>query len=415
MPRTLGFVTSARSDFGLLLPLIRAAAEAPGLGVLVYATGMHFSRRHGHSLDEILAAGLEPVLVPVGVSGDEQRAMALAIGAGVTAFAGALCERRPDLLVAMGDRYDMMPAVLAALPLRIPVAHLAGGELTEGVIDDAIRHAVTKMSHLHFPTLPDYATRLMRLGEEPWRITVTGEPGLDALVGLRFEARETVLGALGLDPGAPVCVFTLHPETLPETAPEAQPAAASGRLAGEALAAAAGMPVQLVLSYPNADAGSEAIIAAIEGFAAGRPGCRVVPHLGRDRYLQLLHHAACMVGNSSSGLVEAASFQLPVVDIGRRQGGRLAPRNVLRAPPERTAIAAAWRQALSPAFRAGLAGLANPYGDGHAVPRILSRLATQPLGPELLVKRFYQGPAEPPAAHGLSQNSVTSSGSGDSR
>jgi UDP-hydrolysing UDP-N-acetyl-D-glucosamine 2-epimerase len=389
MPRTLGFVTSARSDFGLLLPLIQAAAADPRLRVVVYATGMHFSRRHGHSLDEILAAGLEPVRVPVTPADDSPLAIGQAIGQGVAAFAEALTVTPPDLLVVMGDRYDMLPAVVAALPLTVPVAHLAGGELTEGVIDDAIRHAVTKFSHLHFPTLPAYAGRLMRLGEEPWRITVTGEPGLDVLRTLPVPPREAVLGALGLDPGQPVTMFTLHPETL---AP-----AATARAIAEVLAAAGEMPGQMVLTYPNADTGAEVIIAALEAFVAGRPGCRLVPHLGRTRYLQVLHHAACMVGNSSSGIVEAASFRLPVVDIGQRQGGRLAPANVLRVPAERSAVAAAWRRALTPAFRAGLGGLVNPYGDGHAVPRILERLADQELGPRLLIKRFYECDASGPA------------------
>ncbi len=382
--RTLGFVTSARSDFGLLRPLIEAAAADPRLRPVVYATGMHFSRDHGYSLGEIIEAGLEPVPVPVERSGDGALTLALAIGRGVTAFAEVLSAAPPDLLVVMGDRYDMMPAVLAALPLTIPVAHLAGGELTEGVIDDAIRHAVTKMSHLHFPTMPAYARRLIRLGEEPWRITVTGEPGLDVFRDFRFKTREEVLGELGLAPEQPVCVVTLHPETLSP--------AATGAAIAALLAAAASCPTQLVLTYPNADTGSEIIISAIEAFAAGRSGCRVVPHLGRTRYLHLLHHAACMVGNSSSGIVEAASFRLPVVDIGQRQGGRLAPGNVLRVPAEADAIAGAWRLALSLAFRAGLAGLINPYGDGRAVPRILERLAEEPLGSRLLVKHFHEDP-----------------------
>ena len=388
--RKLGFVTSARSDFGLLLPLIRAALAESSLAVTVYATGMHFSRSHGHTLDEIIEAGLESRLIRVPVSrlDDSPGAMAMAIGHGTAAFAAALTAAPvPDLLVVMGDRYDMLPAVLAALPLTLPVAHLAGGELTEGVIDDAIRHAVTKFSHLHFPTLPVYAERLMRLGEEPWRITVTGEPGLDTLSGFVFRERTALFAELGLDPGLPVSVFTFHPETL-------SPAATVTAI-GEVLAAAAEMPGQLVLTYPNADTAADRIIAALEAFAANRsanrPRCLVIPHLGRDRYLHLLHHAACMVGNSSSGIVEAASFRLPVVDIGTRQGGRLAPANVLRVPAERQAVAAAWHQALSPEFRAGLAGLVNPYGDGRAVPRILARLVNETLDSRLLIKRFYDG------------------------
>jgi UDP-hydrolysing UDP-N-acetyl-D-glucosamine 2-epimerase len=385
--RRLGFVTSARSDFGLLLPLIRAAAEG-GFAVTVYATGMHFSAAHGHTLDEILEAGLGPLLVRVPVEAGEEDSgagMARRIGGGVRAFAEALSasspESRPEILVVMGDRYDMLPAVLAALPLTLPVAHLAGGELTEGVIDDAIRHAVTKLSHLHFPTMATYAERLLRMGEEPWRITVTGEPGLDAIRTFSFRDKAGTFAEFGLDPGRPLTVFTFHPETL---AP-----GATGRSIAEVLAAAAEVPGQILFTYPNADTAAAVIIEAIEAFAAARRNCRVVPHLGRTRYLNLLRHADAVAGNSSSGLVEAASFELPVVDIGSRQAGRVAPANVLRVPIEHRAIAGAWCRALSPDFRAGLAGLINPYGDGRAVPRILERLRQEPGGPRLLLKHFH--------------------------
>lgn len=392
MTRRLGFVTSARSDFGLLRPLMLAAVGDPRFSVVIYATGMHFSARHGGTLAEIAEAGLEPYLERLPVPGadgaeDGPAALARAMAGGMSAFAAAFAREKPDFLVVMGDRYDMVPAVMAALPFTIPVAHLAGGELTEGVIDDAIRHAVTKMSHLHFPTMPAYAQRLQRMGEEPWRITVTGEPGLDALVDFPFRSRTEVLDELGLVEGVPVSVFTFHPETLSPEGTRQDIAAV--------LAAAAQVETQLVMTYPNADTSAGVIIAAIETFAASRPPayprCRVVPHLGRRRYLDLLRQADCMVGNSSSGIVEAASFRLPVVDVGNRQGGRLAPANVLRVPVDTAAIVTAWTRALSPSFRAGLESLVNPYGDGHAVPRILNRLAEAVPGPGLLLKRFYDG------------------------
>lgn len=394
MSRLLGFVTSARSDFGLLRPLMAAAMADSRFSVVIYATGMHFSARHGNTLAEITEAGfgscLECLPLPESADGQDGPAtLARAMAGGLAAFANAFVRRKPDFLVVMGDRYDMLPAVVAALPFTIPVAHLAGGELTEGVIDDAIRHAVTKMSHLHFPTMPAYAQRLQRMGEEPWRITVTGEPGLDGLRDFPFRSRAEVLEELGLVEGSPISVFTFHPETL---SPE-------GTLhdISTVLAVAAGMETQLVMTYPNADTSAGVIISAIETFAArrglDRPPCRVVPHLGRRRYLDLLRQADCMVGNSSSGIVEAASFRLPVVDIGTRQGGRLAPANVLRAPVETAALSAAWTQALSPNFRASLGDLVNPYGDGHAVPRILDRLAEIIPGPDLLLKRFYDAGA----------------------
>lgn len=389
MALTLGFVTSARSDFGLLLPVIRAAMGEPAFAVRVYATGMHFSSRHGQTLDEVLASGLESCLtrVPVDVETDCAVGMANAIGCGVTAFAQVFAAAAPDLLVVLGDRFDMVPAVLAALPFNLPVVHLCGGELSEGVIDDAIRHAVTKLSHLHFPALLAYGERLIRMGEEPWRVTVTGQPGLDVLTDFPFAARDAVLARWGLSGDRPVTVFTFHPETLSVEGTRQAIAAV--------LAAAAAVDTQILMTYPNADTSGEVIIGEIERFAAQRADCRVVPHLGRDNYLNLLHQADAMVGNSSSGIIEAASFALPVVDIGGRQQGRLAAANVIRVPVDRDAIAAAWRQALTPRFRAGLAGLVNLYGDGHAVERIVSRLKAVELGPRLLIKRFHDGPYPP--------------------
>lgn len=382
MTRKLAFVTSARSDFGLLLPLIRAAETDGRFAATVLVTGMHLSAGDGASLAEIKAAGLSSPLVMVAADpGDDSPArVGMAMGAAVTGFAQALDRLRPDVLVVLGDRFDMMPAVVAALPLTVPVAHISGGELTEGVIDDCIRHAVTKLSHLHFPAMPEYARRLERLGEETWRIHVTGEPGLDVIARHPYRPREDLFAELGLDPARPLTIFTQHPESI-------DPAGSADAIA-RVLAAADRVDSQIVLTYPNSDPGSAAIIAAITAFAAARPHCRLVPSLGRARYLDVLKQADCMVGNSSSGIVEAASFRLPVVNIGERQRGRVAPANVLHVPTDTDAVAEAWARALSPAFRAGLAELANPYGDGHAVERILAVLGGVELGPRLITKKF---------------------------
>lgn len=382
MTRKLAFVTSARSDFGLLLPLIRAAEADSRFAVSVLVTGMHLSAGDGASMAEIEAAGLASPLIRVEADpGDDSAAqVAMAMGRALSGFAQVLDRLRPDLLVVLGDRFDMMPAVVAALPLTVPVAHISGGELTEGVIDDSIRHAVTKLSHLHFPAMPEYARRLERMGEESWRIHVTGEPGLDVIARHPYRTRAEVFAELGLDPARPLTIFTMHPESIDP--------AGSAEVIARVLAAADRVDSQIVLTHPNSDPGSAAIIEAITAFAAARPHCRLVPSLGRARYLDVLNQADCMVGNSSSGIVEAASFRLPVVNIGERQRGRLAPANVLHVPADTDAVALAWTRALSPAFRAGLADLANPYGDGHAVERILTVLGEVELGPRLITKRF---------------------------
>jgi UDP-hydrolysing UDP-N-acetyl-D-glucosamine 2-epimerase len=386
MNRHIAVVTSARSDFGLLDPVISALLTDPAFAVTVWATGMHHSPRHGLTIDEVRASIPAAVLreVPVWQNDDSAAAVGLMMARALDGFARAFQSERPDLLMVLGDRFDMLPAVLAALPAALPVAHISGGEITEGVIDDAIRHAVTKLSHLHFPSQQAYAERLIRMGEEPWRVVVTGEPGLDIISSFPFRSRHVVMAELGLDPAHPFSIVTCHPETLK---PEG-----TGPLIEAVIGAAAQMDSQILLTYPNGDPGSQTIIEAIRRFCDGRPGRVVIPSLGRRRFLDALNQSACLVGNSSSGIVEAASFALPVVDAGSRQTGRLAPRNVIRLPePDLRSIAAAWRQALDPTFRVGLAEMKNPYGDGNAVPRILKKLRDVPLDRTLLRKRFEDG------------------------
>jgi UDP-hydrolysing UDP-N-acetyl-D-glucosamine 2-epimerase len=383
--RLIGVVTSARSDFGLLLPLIEDITAAAHLSGMVYATGMHHASRYGHTIDEVRAA-LAPEMLREVVSFDPDGAPGRLMAAALAGFADAFTVRRPDLLVVFGDRYDMLPAALAALPAGLPVAHISGGEVTEGVIDDAIRHATTKLAHLHFPALDVYRRRLIRMGEEPWRIHVVGEPGLDALARLPALPRDQTCTATGLDPARPFCLFTLHPESL---RPEASAAMVGQVMVAANIVLRALPALQILFTYPNGDPGAAPIIDAIEAFGAAHPGCPVVPSLGRSRYLALLGHAACMVGNSSSGLVESASFGLPAVDIGDRQKGRVAPATVTNVPAQSAAVAAAWLAALEPARRAALVGVANPYGDGKACARILDVLSSVPLDERLRVKRFY--------------------------
>lgn len=389
-PRRVGMVTTARSDFGLLKGLMAAVRDDPELELVVYVSGMHHSTKHGHTIDEVRAAGFGPwmVEVPSSQDGDDPRAIAHTMATALAGFADAFAARRPDILVVLGDRYDSFPAAVAALPFAIPVAHISGGEVTEGVIDDSIRHAFTKLSHLHFPSHPDFGRRLRQMGEEPWRVTVSGQPGLDTMVGLVPPPKAEVFAGLGLDPAVPTSLVTYHPETL-----RAEDSAAA---IAALLDAARRVGGQIVFTAPNADTGNAPIRESIAAFAVAQAGCVYRESLGRTLYLAMLSHAECMVGNSSSGIIEAASFRLPVVNVGDRQRGRLAPANVIHCGADADSIAAAWRRALDPAFRAGLAGLVNPYGDGAAVPRILAALKAAELGRRAVVKRFVDWP-EPAA------------------
>ena len=374
-------MTGARSDFGLLTPVLRAIVADPTLRLKLFVTGMHLSPDFGLTVRDVEREFEITERVEMLVASDTPEAISKSVGLGVIGFAQTFARHRPDILLVLGDRFETLAAVTAALPFTIPVAHIAGGEATEGAIDDAIRHAITKMSHLHFVSLDEYRRRVIQMGEEPWRVTVSGEPGLDNISRtpvLPAAQVEDIVG-MSLDP-APLLV-TFHPTTL-------EPGDAAAQIA-ELLAAldTIGMPV--VFTAPNADAEGRVIIAAIKDFVSHHSNARLVTNFGTPAYLSMMRLCAAMVGNSSSGIVEAASFELPVVNLGNRQRGRVCAANVVHTEIKAETIVHAIRSAVSPAFRERLRGLVNPYGDGKAAPRIVEVLKTVPLDRGLLAKSFY--------------------------
>jgi UDP-hydrolysing UDP-N-acetyl-D-glucosamine 2-epimerase len=296
----------------------------------------------------------------------------------VVAFAGAYAEAAPEILVVLGDRFEMLAAGLAALPLTIPLAHIHGGESTEGALDESMRHALTKLSHLHFASTEAYARRIVQLGEEPWRVVTSGAPALDA-IRRHVPLDDDALAAHGVRLRGPTLLVTFHPVTLEREATVQLDAV---------MQAVDESGLDAVLTYPNADAAHSAIVERLES-VANDERFTLVRSLGSDAYYTLLGRVAAMVGNSSSGIIEAASFGLPVVDVGDRQRGRIRPANVVHAEPTVSEIRDALERVLSEGFRAGLAGLENPYGDGHASPRIADVLTTVPLDDRLLTKRFH--------------------------
>jgi UDP-hydrolysing UDP-N-acetyl-D-glucosamine 2-epimerase len=313
-------------------------------------------------------------------------AVDVAAGAGdaVAGFARGFARGQPDLLVLLGDRLEMLAAAVAALPLVIPVAHLHGGEVTEGAIDEQARHALTKLAHLHFPAAEAYAQRIIQMGEEPWRVHCVGAPGLDRLARLPVLSRAELARRIGLPLRRPTLVVTFHPVTL-------EPGE-TGSHADELAAALASVEGDVVITYPGADASHAVVIERLEALAAARPGTRMVPTLGDESYGALLREADVMVGNSSSGLIEAPFFGLPVVNVGMRQRGRLRAANVIDVGHGREEIIAGIRRALDPGFRESLRGLVNPYGDGRAAPRIAEVLGAVTLGQGLVHKRFVDRP-----------------------
>jgi len=380
-PRSIGVVTVARSDYGHLTPVLEAIAADSNLDLRLYVAGAHLAARYGETVREIEKDGW-PITARVAtvVDDDSPRGVAAMTARAVEGFGTAFADDRPDILVVLGDRYEMLAAATAALPFALPVAHVHGGEETEGAIDNQIRHAITKLAHLHFASASAHAERIAAMGEARWRIHVVGAPGLDRFRGQQPMSRAELAAALELPAAERWVIVTFHPATL-----EPEHAAAHVR---ELLAALVTLDAWAVITYPGADTEGQAIIAELQEFAARAPRARLVTHLGEPMYLSLVHHADAMLGNSSSGIIEAPSFALPVVNVGTRQAGRLRASNVIDVVPERTAVAAALARALAPAFRASLRGAVNPYGDGHAAARIVEVLRTVALDAALVRKRW---------------------------
>jgi len=349
---------------------------------------MHLSRKFGLTVKTIEEDGFEIGdridMIP---ASDAPEDIGKSMGRGVIGFGRSYADFRPDILLVLGDRFEMLASVIASLPFAIPVAHIHGGESTEGAIDEAIRHSITKMSHLHFASTEVYARRIVRMGEEPWRVRVTGAPSLDGIRRTPRYSLEEMMDLYGLDLRDPTLLVTYHPVTLEYEETEAQ--------ITELLAALRQVQHNVVFTYPNADTRNSIIIDMIENFTSDHPErCRALVNLGARGYFSLMTHAAAMVGNSSSGIIEAPSFKLPVVNIGNRQRGRLRCKNVIDVGYDRGEILEGIEKAISWKFRDGLSDLISPYGDGHAADRIVESLRDTGLDEKLLLKRFYDSGKE---------------------
>ncbi|OGW92351.1 MAG: UDP-N-acetyl-D-glucosamine 2-epimerase, UDP-hydrolysing [Omnitrophica bacterium RIFCSPHIGHO2_02_FULL_63_14] len=390
--RRIGVVTTSRSDYSSLLPLLRLISDDPELELLLFVGGMHLLPEYGSSIREIEGDGF-PIAdrVQMLLASNTREAVAKSIGLGVMACAESFSRFRPDLLLIVGDRFELLSVACAALPLAIPIAHVSGGDATEGLIDNQVRYAVTKLSHLHFVAMESHAQRLLQMGEEPWRVHVTGDPALDLIRQIRVLSREELAASLHVALEPPVVVVTMHPTTLGSYSVLEEVSAL--------LAALSRVPGTLIFTYPNADPESRTIIEHTRAFTTQRPGAALFFNLGQQRYYSLLTHADLMVGNSSSAAWEAPTFRLPAVNIGERQRGRLSVGNVIHAAVDAHAIERAIRRGMDPAFRASLRDLQNPYGDGHAAPRIVGAIKDVERGPVLLQKRFHSFVSQPVFEH----------------
>lgn len=380
--RSIGVVSVGRSDYGIYLPILRRMQAEPDLRLSLFVSGMHLSPDFGLTVRMIEADGFEIAeRVEMLVSSDTPEGIAKSIGLGVIGFSQALPRNRPDILVILGDRFDMYAAAVAALPFKIPVAHIHGGEVTYGAIDDALRHSMTKLSHLHFVSTQAYKQRVEQLGEEPWRIAVSGAPGLDHLRSLQFLTASELERRYQLVLDPPPLLVTFHPVTLEYEQVEWQ--------VDELLSALNAADLPIIFTMPNADTGNSVIRNKIAEFSQSHARVWCLDNLGTQAYFSMMKHAAAMVGNSSSGIIEAASLKLPVVNIGSRQSGRIRAANVIDVGYGRGEIQNAIRKAVSLAFREALRDLQNPYGDGHAAERIVDCLKTVELDERLLAKHFF--------------------------
>lgn len=380
--RTLGVVTVARSDYGIYLPVLRKIDEDPDLNLHLIVAGAHLSPEFGLTVSDIEDDGFAiGDRIDMLLSSDTPESVSKSMGLGMIGFAQSYARFRPDILLALGDRSEMCAAVLAALPFMIPVAHIHGGETTEGAIDEALRHSITKMSHLHFVSTDAHARRVIQLGEEPWRVFTTGAPGLDDYFETPIPTFDELAKRHGLNFEAPFLLTTYHPVTLEYEQTEMQ--------VKELLAALEAVAMPVLFTLPSADTNRSIVVNLIEEFVSQHPTASMVYNLGKQGYLSAMKHAAAMVGNSSSGIIEAASYKLPVVNVGNRQSGRLHGENVIHSGYGRVDIVEAIKQAASAKFRARLSDLVNLYGDGQASKRIVRELKRVTLDGQLLKKRFY--------------------------
>lgn len=387
MKRTICVITGTRAEYGLMRPIMQAIADDADLALQIVVTGMHLSPEFGATYREIEGDGFAiDRKVEMLTSSDTPVGIAKSMGLGMIGFADALDQLKPDLILVLGDRFEILAAVAAALVARIPVAHLHGGETTEGAFDEAMRHSITKMAHLHFVAAEPYRRRVIQLGEQPERVFLVGGLGVDNIKRLTLLGRSELEASLGFALGKKSLLITFHPVTLERATAEDQMA--------ELLAALAPLSdTQLVFTMPNADTDGRALIRMVEQFVARTPNARAFASLGQLRYLSCVAQVDGVVGNSSSGLAEVPSLRKGTVNIGERQKGRLQASSVINCEPSRQAIESALARLYEPAFQDVLRHTRNPYGEGGACEQVLRVLKSYRLD-GIVKKSFYDLPSD---------------------
>lgn len=379
--RKIAVVTGTRAEYGLLYWIMKGIQDSSELELELIITGMHLAPEFGLTIREIERDGFPTSeKVEILLSSDTEASTSISMGLGMIGFAKAYERLKPDILLVLGDRFETFAAVAAAVPFRIPVAHIHGGETTEGAIDEQFRHAITKMSWLHFPATEAYARRILQMGEDPKNVFCVGAPGLENIHRLNLLSKNELYDDLEIPRMKKMGLVTYHPVTLAGDS-------ANTDIAELLNALELFQDIYWVITLPNADPGGRTIMERINGFISTYPERGKVFHsLGQMRYLSLLKYAEIMVGNSSSGIIEAPSFRLPVVNIGDRQKGRIKARNIIDVPLcIKTDIVKAIKYAVSKEFKSSLGDIKNPYGEGLVSQKIVEKLE---ILPAVVRKRF---------------------------
>ena len=380
--RKICVITGTRAEYGLLRWIMQGIRDDPELRLQIIATGMHLSPEFGLTYRSIEEDGFHiDRKVEMLISSDTPVGVTKSMGLGIIGFADALNELEPDLIIVLGDRFEIFSAVSAALLARIPVAHIHGGESSEGVIDESIRHSITKMSHLHFVSTEEYRRRVIQLGEQPERTHMVGAPGVDSIKRLKLLDRAQLEESLDFKLGPRSLLITFHPVTLEK---------ATARNQFEELLASLELlkDTQLIFTMPNADTEGRELIKLVENFVSRHPNAKLYTSLGQLRYLSCLAQVDGVVGNSSSGLLEAPSLRKGAINIGDRQRGRLQAENVINCEPKRESISTALRHLYSAQFQSNLQCVKNIYGEGGASDAIISIVKTTSLD-DILKKKFF--------------------------
>ncbi len=379
MKKKIVAITSSRADYSHMYWPLKLLEQENSIELTIICFGPHLSPEYGETWREIKKEGFSDVrTLECLLSSDTDVGMAKSLGLAILGLTDVLADIRPDLMLLIADRYEMLAPANVALTLRIPIAHIEGGDVSEGAIDDAVRNALTKMSHIHFTPTALAKQRVLAMGEEAWRVHLSGAPSLDHLHRSQIPTKEAIAKLLNLNINKPLIVVAYHPVTMYKDSVQEQQ---------DLFAALAKRSEQIVFCFPNADAGSHQIMQMAKSFCETHETAQIQVNLPAQTYWGLLKSADLMIGNSSSGIMETASLELPAINIGIRQNGREQAQNIIDVVPEEAVISQAMDKALSSEFKLSIRGVKNPYGNGQASEKIVSVLTQLEINDDLLFKK----------------------------